>query len=470
MANKKNFANGVLASAVADTDTDFDLASGQGSRMPATPFYLTITPANQLSTEDNSEIVLVTAVSTDNLTVTRAQRGTTAKSFASGDIVGNAIYKEDLDEKEDVSNKSTNTSLGTSDTLYPTQKAVKTYVDNFAPENGFVLGEIPSGTVDGSNVTFTTANAYIEDTLVVYVEGIRQIRDVHYTESIPGSGQFTFTTAPSVGYAISVDYMRNLNTGTVDADTVDGYHASTFLSQLATGLIPANETWTYSSWNSTTRIGVITVPTDATTKYSAGMRIKMTLATNGTMWGIVQSVTSTTLTVFFQSGKTFANQTITNNSYSMVKNPLGFPADPNNWKLEFTSTTDYSTAATNGTWYKLNAALQLTIPAGSWNVYYQVCPYVQAGANTTNTKAHSALSTSTSSPSDEELWCGLYIYTATSDVKRTSAGNFQRSKVITLASDTTYHLIVSMSSTNGTIDIRANNDPNTVIRAVNAYL
>jgi hypothetical protein len=27
-------------------------------------------------------------------------------------------------------NKSTNTALGTSDTLYPTQKAVKTYVDN----------------------------------------------------------------------------------------------------------------------------------------------------------------------------------------------------------------------------------------------------------------------------------------------------------------------------------------------------
>ena len=37
-----------------------------------------------------------------------------------------------LNGKEDVSNKSTNTSLGTSDTLYPTQKAVKTYVDNHA--------------------------------------------------------------------------------------------------------------------------------------------------------------------------------------------------------------------------------------------------------------------------------------------------------------------------------------------------
>lgn len=35
-----------------------------------------------------------------------------------------------LNGKEDVSNKSTNTSLGTSDTLYPSQNAVKTYVDS----------------------------------------------------------------------------------------------------------------------------------------------------------------------------------------------------------------------------------------------------------------------------------------------------------------------------------------------------
>ena len=34
-----------------------------------------------------------------------------------------------LNGKEDLTNKSTSTSLGTSDTLYPSQNAVKTYVD-----------------------------------------------------------------------------------------------------------------------------------------------------------------------------------------------------------------------------------------------------------------------------------------------------------------------------------------------------
>lgn len=36
---------------------------------------------------------------------------------------------QDISGKEDVSNKSTSTSLGTSNTLYPSQNAVKVYVD-----------------------------------------------------------------------------------------------------------------------------------------------------------------------------------------------------------------------------------------------------------------------------------------------------------------------------------------------------
>ena len=46
-----------------------------------------------------------------------------------------------LNGKEDVSNKSTNTSLGTSDTLYPSQKAVKTYVDTAVSGANLALGE-----------------------------------------------------------------------------------------------------------------------------------------------------------------------------------------------------------------------------------------------------------------------------------------------------------------------------------------
>ena len=50
-----------------------------------------------------------------------------------GNISGTLSTQTDLqtalDAKEDVSNKSTSTTLGTSNTLYPTQNAVKTYID-----------------------------------------------------------------------------------------------------------------------------------------------------------------------------------------------------------------------------------------------------------------------------------------------------------------------------------------------------
>jgi len=46
---------------------------------------------------------------------------------------------------EIVTNKSTNTALGTSDTLYPTQNAVKTYVDTHSGGGGGGAGTLPSG-------------------------------------------------------------------------------------------------------------------------------------------------------------------------------------------------------------------------------------------------------------------------------------------------------------------------------------
>lgn len=366
-------------------------------------------------------------------------------------------------------NQNTQPLVNVPTPVNPNDAANKDYVDTFAPENGMVHGEVPAGAIDSNNATFTATNAYVPNSLTVYVEGIRQRPGVDYGETAPGSGIFTFVEAPQYGYTVVIDYLRNSAAGTTDADTLDGYHASTFLDQLRTGLIPANEVWTYASWNATTRIAVFNVPSGATSRYSAGMRVKWSQATPGAVWGIIQSVTSTTITVFVQSGKTVPNETISLNFYSMVKNPYGWPAEESNWWLEFTSATDYSIAATGNTWYKLNAALQLQIPAGSWRLYYQVTPYAQAGANRGALKVNAALSTSTTGVSDQELWAAHYYEDNVANIKKISAAHIQRSKPVTLAATTTYHLIV-MQQYDGTLDIRANNDPDTVIRAINGYL
>ena len=79
-----NNAFGTLSSAINTSATTITLDSGQGARFPTLGasdyFYGTL-----VDTSNNLEIVKVTARSTDSLTVTRAQDGTTATAFAIGD-------------------------------------------------------------------------------------------------------------------------------------------------------------------------------------------------------------------------------------------------------------------------------------------------------------------------------------------------------------------------------------------------
>lgn len=58
---------------------------------------------------------------------------------------------------ENVSNKSTSTSLGTSDTAYPSQKAVKTYVDNGLAAKLGLAGGVMTGPVTQAVVALVDA-------------------------------------------------------------------------------------------------------------------------------------------------------------------------------------------------------------------------------------------------------------------------------------------------------------------------
>lgn len=96
------------------------------------------------------------------------------------------------------------------------------------------------------------------------------------------------------------------------------------------GWTVSGESWTYSSFNSSSRIGVMTVPTDATTKYTVGMKIKITQTTGGTKYGEVVAVTATSLSVYFGGSYTLNNEAITNTNYSTVHAPYGFAPSQRN--------------------------------------------------------------------------------------------------------------------------------------------
>jgi hypothetical protein len=84
----KNNAYSTFASAINTTDTTITVASGEGARFPVAgsgaTFALTLQDAS-----NNIEIVLCTTHTSgaDTFTVTRAQEGTTARSWSIGDVI-----------------------------------------------------------------------------------------------------------------------------------------------------------------------------------------------------------------------------------------------------------------------------------------------------------------------------------------------------------------------------------------------
>ena len=75
-----------------------------------------------------------------------------------------------------------------------------------------VRDEIPVGAVEGLNLIYTTAYDYVPGSLIVLVDGIRQLKGVapkHFTET--GSNTFAFNAGYALqsGQDIVVDYRRN---------------------------------------------------------------------------------------------------------------------------------------------------------------------------------------------------------------------------------------------------------------------
>ncbi len=112
----KNNAVGYLSAAISSSDSSATLTTGGGASFPSLGageyFYATIT-----ATSGVYEIVKVTSRSTDSISITRAQEGTTALAFPSGSIVelritAQAITDAIADSSTDLQN-NTFTANGT---------------------------------------------------------------------------------------------------------------------------------------------------------------------------------------------------------------------------------------------------------------------------------------------------------------------------------------------------------------------
>lgn len=100
MDAQANLAYTLVAAAPspADTGTTLDVTGGTGTRFPAVPFNATIWPADTMPDPTNAEIVRVTNITTDTLTITRAQESTTARTVIVGDQIAATITKLTFDD------------------------------------------------------------------------------------------------------------------------------------------------------------------------------------------------------------------------------------------------------------------------------------------------------------------------------------------------------------------------------------
>lgn len=97
--NMANLANAKLTADLTSSATIVTLDDASPFANLGT-FYATIMPAGEMSRLSNSEIVKCDYASSTTLAITRAQRGTSARTFSSGAILTNGIYVEDLEQAQ----------------------------------------------------------------------------------------------------------------------------------------------------------------------------------------------------------------------------------------------------------------------------------------------------------------------------------------------------------------------------------
>ena len=194
-----------------------------------------------------------------------------------------------------------------------------------AATDSITLGQVQAGAVRWGGTSGGSATAHtisLSPAIAAYAAGQRFSFIVGATNTttnptlnINSLGAITIKQSNSAAL-----FLGQLVSGSIVTVTYNG--TDFLLDQPATnnydGWTPVNEAWTYAS--ATT----ITVPTDATTKYAVGDRIKLTQTT--VKYFVIVGVASTTLTITGGTSYTLVNAAISANYYSHSASPVGFPS------------------------------------------------------------------------------------------------------------------------------------------------
>lgn len=218
--------------------------------------------------------------------------------------------------------------------------------------------------------------------------------------------------------------------------------------------------WTQSSYDSTNKTGVITVPSTDTS--DIGQKVKFTQG-GSTKFGIITAKTSTTRTIYFGTDYSLDGTAITNPYCSPFRAPSGFPMDPNKWTYTFQDPGDYTNTSGDHNWHN-PGTLAVTFPIGCWRVFYEIVGQVGNGSATA-ISFDISLSTSTTSESDSDLTAfsqGQSLTLLRSTVRR--------EKTLTFTTPTTYNIIISTPNASNSLGFMGTSGKPTTVKAICAYL
>lgn len=142
----KNFAYSTVATAPSPpaAGTTLVLQSGGGSNFPATPFNAVVWPTNAQPLASNAEIVRVTSITRDTLTIVRAQEGTIARVIRTNDQISAAITAKTFTDVESKVTSVVDIEQGVYATMFD---ALQAAVDNIRLTDYTEL-RLPAGLVD----------------------------------------------------------------------------------------------------------------------------------------------------------------------------------------------------------------------------------------------------------------------------------------------------------------------------------
>jgi hypothetical protein len=204
------------------------------------------------------------------------------------------------------------------------------------------------------------------------------------------------------------------------------------------------------------------------------MRILFTQSTGGLKYAIITKVAysspNTTVTVFFGTSDSMANEAITSPYYSMVKMPQGFPSEPSLWTVSAYNESDATTSLTALTWANVGDP-QISLPLGAWDMWYEGAGYVSEPA-ATNVTVRATISTTTNSETDS-LWTSYGGVGGASGTQLCIAP-LNRRRHVTSTADDVFYLNITPTRASGAGDVDAVGWLGTVsptaITAVCAYL